>query len=185
GEEGHTLAGIVLNHGNGNRILNNFAFSGRHGIAILGGRSNFVAGNVGFAGSFFEMIGILVRSSPGNILSNNIAYADGAEGTTGLRVESTSGLVIVNCILTGSVTGLRLVDSSGVLVTHTLIDGQRNVVGAGATLGAGVLLGLDPRLVSPIDGDFRLLRDSPARNAGVGRDRDRTRADLGAYGGIY
>ncbi len=50
-EGGQTLSGIVLNNGSGNRILNNFAFSGRHGIAIVGGGSNFVAGNVGFAGS--------------------------------------------------------------------------------------------------------------------------------------
>jgi parallel beta-helix repeat protein len=111
GEGGQTLAGIVLSNSSRNRILGNFAFSGRHGIAILGGGSNFVAGNVSFAGSFFGMIGMLVRNSPGNVLLNHTAYADGAEDATGLQVESTAGLVVVNAILTGSDTGLRLVDS--------------------------------------------------------------------------
>jgi serine protease len=184
-EGGQTLSGIVLNNASGNRILNNFAFSGRHGIAILGGGSNLVAGNVGFAGSFFDMIGVLVRNSPVNILANNTAYADGAEGSVGLKVEDTAGLVIVNSILTGSEAGLSLSNSSGVLIFHTLINGPTNIDGSGAVLGAGVLLGVDPRLASVFDGDFRLQRGSPARNAGLGFDRDGTRADLGAYGGIY
>jgi parallel beta-helix repeat protein len=184
-EGGHTLSGIVLNNGSGNRVLNNFAFSGRQGIAILGGGSNLVAGNVGFAGSFFNMIGVLVRNSPVNLLANNTAYADGAEGSVGLKVEDTAGLVIVNSILTGSDAGLSLSNSSGVLVFHTLINGPTNIDGSGAVLGAGVLLGVDPRLAAVIDGDFRLQSGSPARNAGLGFDRDGTLADLGAYGGIY
>lgn len=184
-EGGQTLSGIVLNSSSGNRILNNFAFSGRHGIAILGGGSNLVAGNVGFAGSLFNMIGVLVRNSPTNILANNTAYADGAEGSVGLQVEDTTGLVIVNCILTSSETGLSLSNSSGVLISYTLIHGQTNISGAGASLGVGVLLGVNPRLASPIDADFRLQNGSPARNAGLGFDRDGTLADLGAYGGIH
>jgi parallel beta-helix repeat protein len=186
GEGTATLAGIVLNNGSRNRVLNNFAFSGRRGIAILGGGSNFVAGNVGFAGSFFGMIGVLVRNSQRNVLANNTAYADGAEGATGLQVEAVTGLLIVNCILTGSDTGLRLIGSSSVRVTSTLVEGgQTDVGGAGAVFGIGVLLGVDPKLASPIEGDFRLQQGSPARDAGLGRDRDGSRADLGAYGGVY
>ncbi len=102
------------------------------------------------------MIGVLVRNSPANVLANNTAYADGAEGSVGLKVEDTAGLVIVNSILTGSETGLSLSNSSGVLIFHTIIHGPTNIDGSGASLGAGVLLGVNPRLASVIDGDFRL-----------------------------
>jgi hypothetical protein len=72
-----------------------------------------------------------------------------------------------------------------VLVKHSILHGQTSIAGPGVVPGRGLLLGVDPRLVSPIDGDFRLRAGSPARNAGLGLDRDGTRADLGAYGGVF
>jgi parallel beta-helix repeat protein len=182
-----TRSAISLANSTHNRLLNNFVSGagGTPAIEILGGWSNTMAGNACFTSGTYGAVGIRIKSSPNNVLENNTVSVDGAEGSSALRVESTKGVTVKNCILSGPDYGIAAIDSSAITVTYSIVRGFFNIGGTGVVVGPGVLLGVAPLLVSPFEGDLRLQRGSPARDTGVGKDRDGTQADMGAYGGIY
>jgi len=90
-----------------------------------------------------------------------------------------------NNIVTGNDVGL-LVYRAGPIETHNLFWNNRQNMGEGLTLGEGSLQA-DPLFQDISVDDYRLARQSPARDAGDPRwefnDADGSRSDIGAFDG--
>ncbi|MHB9036427.1 MAG: carboxypeptidase regulatory-like domain-containing protein, partial [Armatimonadota bacterium] len=100
-----------------------------------------------------------------------------------LYLTTTQPAEFKNNIISGSPTGI-FVENSGSQLDHTnnILFGVTTPYGGVATAGAGETTTVDPMLVNPTDGDFRLRVGSPAINAGVdvGLPFLGTAPDLGA-----
>lgn len=183
-----THAGISLQKSSLNRLTNNYAYAGTYGIEVVGGGLNRLAGNTGVAstGVLAPVSGIRIETSGKITLENNTAYANGTEATYGLSVHASTGVTINNSTMSSQSYGLRSTGASTINVSHSLVwGGIAHISGDGVTLGEQALVGLNPLLAAPTDGDYRLLPSSPGINAGTGQDRDGSPADMGAYGGIH
>ncbi len=161
----------------------------RWGIGVYGSRGaltitgNLVAGNqygidLGEAGGLIAN-NVVIHNTHGGIVARAFADMDIRHNTVVGNAfsgspDSGSGAIVmgpfgrnnvVNNILVGNGYGLSCLRCSG-RYDHNLIWGNReDHVG-----GAGIRRGdrrRDPRFVAPAEGDFRLLHDSPAIDAGA------------------
>jgi poly(beta-D-mannuronate) lyase len=199
-----SLGGIVLRHGNHNRVEGNYLLSGQNGIRIYGDDhlivNNYVerisgSGVVLGSGSVRDHLpGETPASRRGNDAPDRVEIALNTilDCETAVSGESHRTLPPLACTVSDNL----LVANTGQLVNMPFQDGiswSGNFLWGQAADGNGPLAGfnrVDPRLVPGVDGVRRLAAGSPAINAatrtypGVRLDLDGQfrvgRADVGA-----
>ena len=202
--DGCLILGQLQLYGSGNIVQNSIIRDTGYVMQIFGA-NNYLSGTVLHSvGPTYDQFGapqaaaVLALTGPGiNGVSGGTRIWDttiygwgsrtsaGGKVTahaTGIKVTGTAGSdnYVWDIIIANS--GLRDIDSdSSVVVTYSLLakgtDDQQ------VSLREGVLVGMDPRFVSPEAGDFHLKPSSPAVDAGDPQqplDPDGTRGDMGA-----
>lgn len=167
----------------GNRIFCYLNANHVYGIRISSSSSVLIAGNIVFVGSSYPsaytsvwIYGIYAESAVFALVSNNVirvASANTANYGVGI---SAYGQIQGNIVNWFNYQGI-----SGSGVDYNLCTGSST-----PTCGAHALKS-DPKFIDAVD--FKLAADSPAIDAGpdspLRADTDRTRNDMGAYGGPW
>ncbi|MET7283949.1 polysaccharide lyase 6 family protein [Kribbella sp. NPDC005582] len=199
-----SLGGIVLRHGNGNRVEGNYLLSGQNGIRIYGNDHQIVNNYLsGIAGTGIVLGSGSVRdhfpgepktSRTGNDAPDNVQIALNTivDCDNAVAGESKRTLPPLGCTITDNL----LVGDRGQLMNMPFPDGvtwSGNLHWGAATDGNSPVGGFrraDPLLVAGPDGIRRLAKGSPAINAAtqtysdidtdIDGDRRTGRADVGA-----
>lgn len=182
-------AALRLKNGSENLLKGNSFEGNQFAVHMVGGAKNRLEHNTLSTLGIGIAWAMAIEGSPQTVLKFNTlrAYDTGDHSATALQLSDSPNTRVSNSILkaeyrVGGSWGIVSRGSSTVTVDHSDISaGTQAILGPGIRLGAGVIFA-DPQFVSS-GSDFRLLPTSPARDAGMGKDLDGTRADLGAYGG--
>jgi len=190
-----TVDGVA---GTAARVLGNRArcFSGAncYGIGLNGVALSIVAGNLIESEAVSALgSGILLVGTGNHEIRNNTIYADTDPISGILGIGFTGSATIVGNIIRGRYTdSVKAITGAGVLrPTQNVCYSARQTSFRSATAGAcQTSYGnhwQDPKLQDLVD--FRPAADSPAIDAGpedfAYADLDRTRNDIGAYGGPW